>query len=153
MVLFHHFKKCSLGSPVVIIAPILCPAHCMTIIIPPHICTWVRCTHTWPWKAFLFFVLCWLLIIFYVFPWTTPVLLPIDRTVLSYLLLLCDLDLHCNSCLSVGLSDSTWILCALQLFLCLHPRCGRPYFSCRHSILSLVGRSLFGTDHSGCYSR
>jgi hypothetical protein len=128
LVLFHCFGVCALGSPVVIPAPILFPARCTTIITTPRIYTWVRCTHTRPWKTLLSFILCHLLIIFPAFPQTTPVLLPIDRTVVSYLLLLCDLDLHCNSCLRGGLSDSTWILHALQLFLRLHPRCGRPYF-------------------------
>ena len=143
LVLFHCFKACVLRSPVIICAPILCPARYTTIITTPHICTWVRCTHTRPWKTLLSFILCYLLIIFSSFPWTTPVLLPIDRTVVSYLFLLCDLELHCNSCLSGGLLDSTWILRTLQLFLHFHPRCGHPYFGCRHSLLPLVGCSLF----------
>jgi hypothetical protein len=46
LVLFHCFRVCSLGRPVAIPVPILCPAHCTTIITTPHICAWVRCTHT-----------------------------------------------------------------------------------------------------------
>jgi hypothetical protein len=106
LVLFHCFEVCALGSPTVISPPILCLARCMTIITTPCICTWVRCTHTRPLETLLSFVLCRLLINFSIFPRTTPVLLPIDRIVVSYLLLFCDLDLHCNSCLGGGLSNS-----------------------------------------------
>jgi hypothetical protein len=153
LVLFHYFGVCALGSHVVISAPIPCPSCCMTIITTPRIYTWVRCTHTRPLETLLSFVLCRLLINSSSFPQTTHVLLPIDRIVVSYLLLLYDLGLHCNLCLGGGLLDSTWILRALHLFLCLHPQFGRPYFSYHHSLLLLVGCSLFGTDHSGCYSK
>jgi hypothetical protein len=141
LVLFRRFGVCALGSPIVIFAPILFPTCCMTIITTPRICTWVRCTHTRPLETLLSFILFPLLIKFSAFPWTTPVLLPIDRTVVSYLCLLCDLELHCNSCLGGGISDFSRFLCALQLFLHLHPRCGRPYFSCHHSLFLLVGYS------------
>jgi hypothetical protein len=121
LVLFHYFRVCALGSPVVISALILCPARCTTIITTPRIYTWVRCTHTRPLGTLLSFVLYRLLINFSAFPRAAPVLLPIDRTVVLYLFLLCDLDLHCNLCLGGGLSDFAWILRALQLFMCLHP--------------------------------
>jgi hypothetical protein len=113
LVLFHCFGVCALGSPVIIFAPIPCPARYTTIITIPRICTWVRCTHTWPLETLLSFVLCRLLINSSSFPRTTPILLSIDRTVVLYLLLLYDLDLHCNLCLGGGLSDSAWILRAL----------------------------------------
>jgi hypothetical protein len=121
LVLFHFFGVCALGSPTVISTPIFFPTRCTTIITTPRICTWVRCTHTRPLETLLSFVLFCLLINFSSFPQTTPVLLPIDRAMVSYLLFLCDLDLHCNSCLGGGLSNSAWILRVLQLFLCLHP--------------------------------
>jgi hypothetical protein len=110
LVLFHNFALCALGSLVVISSPILFPTHCTTIITTPCICTWVRCTHTRPLETLFSFILCHLLINFSSFPRTTPVLLPIDRTVVSYLCLLCDLELHCNLCFSGGLWDSAWIL-------------------------------------------
>jgi hypothetical protein len=105
LVLLHHFRVCSLGSPVVIFAPILFPTHCMKIITPPRLCTWVKCTHTRPLVTLLSFILFLLLINVSSFPWATLVLLPIDRTVVSYLHLLYDLELHCNSFLGGGLSD------------------------------------------------
>jgi hypothetical protein len=90
LVLFHCFGVCALGSHVVISTPILCLARCTTIITNPRICTWVRCTHTQPLETLLPFILCHLLINSSAFPQTTPVLLPIDMIVVSYLLLLCD---------------------------------------------------------------
>jgi hypothetical protein len=107
LVLFHNFRVCALGSPAVISAPILCYACCTTIITTPRICTWVRCTHTQPLETLFSFVLCHLMINFSAFPWTTLVLLPIDRTMVLYLYLLCDLEMHCNSCLGGEISDST----------------------------------------------
>jgi hypothetical protein len=85
LVLFHHFGVCALRIPFVISTPILCPARCTPIITTPHIYTWVRCTHTQPLGTLLSFVLCHLLINFSTFPQATPVILPIDRTVVSYL--------------------------------------------------------------------
>jgi len=46
LVLFHYFSVCALGSPIVILVPILCPACYTKITTTPYICTWVRCDHT-----------------------------------------------------------------------------------------------------------
>jgi hypothetical protein len=153
LIIFHYFRACSLGSLVIISASILCPTGCTTVITIPRIYTWVSCTNARPLGTHWSFLLCHVLIKCYAFPRETLVLLPIDMTVVSYLFLLCDLDIHCNSCLVHGISYSSYILHSLQLFLHLHPQCGRLYFGCLHSILSLVGCNLFGTDHLGCYSR
>jgi hypothetical protein len=58
LVLFHCFRVCALGNPVIVPAPILFLARCTPIISSHRICAWMRCTHSCPWAILLIFVLC-----------------------------------------------------------------------------------------------
>jgi hypothetical protein len=81
LVLFHCFwDVCSWEA---CCCPYANPWPCMLYAnhLSPHICAWVRCTHTCPRATFFFFVLFHLLIILSTLPRATSVLLSIDRTV------------------------------------------------------------------------
>ena len=138
------------GISVLIPVPIFCLACYSPIISSLGTCAWMRCTHTYSQAIPLVFILCQLQLTLSILPRSSLILPSIDRTLVSYPFLWCDCDLHCNSCLKGGLSDPAWILLALRLILCLQPRCGSPYFNCRHSPLPLVGYSLSKTSHLGC---
>jgi hypothetical protein len=150
--LFICLKVCVLRIPAIVPTPIICLVLFMPIISSLRTCAWLRCTHYCPRATLLIFILCQLWITLSALPRPTPILCSIDRIAVSYLLLWCDCDLHCNLCWECGLSYSTWIQLALQLIMCIQPWCGFPYFGCRNSPLSLVGNSLSEIDLSECYS-
>jgi hypothetical protein len=141
---------CAIGSSVVTPTPIFFLAHYSPIISSLETWARMRCTHTCSHAIPFVFILFWLWLTLSILPRPVPILPSIDTTLVSYPFLWCDCDLHCNSCLKGGLMDLAWILLALRLIMCLHPRCGHPYFDCHHSPLPLVGNSLSETGHLGC---
>jgi hypothetical protein len=104
LVLFPYFRVCVLGNPTAIPMSILFLARCMQIISSHYICAWMRCTHSFSRDILLVFFLFCLWINLSSLQRKSPILHSIDRTVVSYLLLWCDHDLHYKSCLNGGLS-------------------------------------------------
>jgi hypothetical protein len=87
-------RVCALDDLIIISMPMLFPTHCTPSVSPSHLDTYVRCAPTWPWCNLSSFILCHLRVISSSFQWINFVLHFIDRTVVPYLHLMCDLCLH-----------------------------------------------------------